>query len=164
MKEIYLAIMAAIEAKVPEIRWIDFDLGQLDEGNNPPLSWPCVLLGFGAGDYTDLSPEADAGSVSIEVRIGFKLLERTHSKANTGYRNQALEYLDVVEAVRLAIVALKGDTFTPMSYRSSVHERRADYRIWNLGFECTHYPAKPDSVYQDYGPGPNFCAHPDIGG
>jgi len=44
MKTIYNAITARLKEKVPAIRWIDFDKGQLDSMDRPAVAFPCALL------------------------------------------------------------------------------------------------------------------------
>lgn len=173
MKEIYSNVMQAIATKAPEVKWIDFNMGQYREAP-PPVDWPCALIDLAQGEeYTPLSGTASIGTVTVEVSVGFRMYERTHNAANTLYRNQALEHIDTVEKVRAAIERTAGDTFSPLEFRGFEREQRADYRIWTLRFACTHTtgtgsgsgPGTPVNPYQPWpgpGTGPGFCAHPNI--
>lgn len=165
IKEIYKAIQTAIATNATAIRWVDFNLGQLDQ-ETPPVSWPCVLVGFGAAEYEQLGLNTDVGTQNVEIVVGFKLRERTHSKAADAFQAEALTHLDTVDAVRLALKSLTGDTFTDMQLKGTSNDQRADYRVYRLQFTVVDYPAAPDSPYQPWDEdtmGPlDFCVHPNI--
>ena len=43
-KELFVALCDHIGGSVPEIRFIDFDRGQLSaSGERPPVDWPCIM-------------------------------------------------------------------------------------------------------------------------
>ena len=43
-KELFITLCDHIGRSVPEIRFIDFDRGQLSSGERPPVDWPCCFL------------------------------------------------------------------------------------------------------------------------
>lgn len=44
-KEILKTVMERIREKVPELRWVDADEGQLDfQDSRPPVAFPCCLV------------------------------------------------------------------------------------------------------------------------
>lgn len=162
MKEIFKSIQAALDTT--PIRWTDFDLGQLDQQPQPPVSFPCALVGFVSGDYAPTGQGTAKGTVQVEVVLAFRLHERTHSAANSTYRDEALEHLDTVDTVRAALAGLGGTGFSPLVYQGFTNSPRADLRVWRLRFDCEHYPAPPAEVFVPW-PGQqpvDFCAHPDI--
>lgn len=148
-------------AAVAPIKWVDYDLGQLDQ-TTPPVSWPCALFSFNSGDYESISTQNDTGTIAIEVVLGFKVLERTHSVAQESYSDQALEHIDTVEAIRIAVSGLSGLSFSTIGYKGFTKDKRSDYRVWRLRFECEHFatPAPPTHTLAD--PQPGFCVHPDL--
>lgn len=168
MKEVYTAIRDKINTSVSAIRWIDFEMGQLDQ-DKPPVSWPCALVDYSANT---VEPGADltvTESLSVEITLGFKLRERTHSKVNTTYSDEALEHLDTVSAVRAALEGLSGASFAGLTYTGFTRDRRADYRVYRLTFAVLHYPEAPESPYVPWedvpgtvGASPDFCIHPEI--
>lgn len=165
MREIYESVMAALQQRVPELRWIDFNLGQF-RSDPPPVSWPCALIDLSTGaDYVPVSRTQSTGEVIIEVAIGFRLRERTHNIANAPYRDEALAHVDVVEKVREALRHAEGSMFTRPEFQSFSREQRADLRVWTLRFATTHTTTPDPSPYQPWpGPsaGPDFCVHPSI--
>lgn len=168
MKDVFTAISDKIAASVPAIRWVDFDLGQLSQ-EKPPVSWPCALVDYSANT---VEPGADltvTETLSVEITLGFKLRERTHSKAQATFRDEALEHLDTVSAVRAALEGLSGDSFSGLTYTGFTRDRRADYRVYRLTFAVLHYPEAPDSPFVPWedapgsvGANPDFCIHTDI--
>lgn len=168
MKEVYTAIRDKINTTVPAIRWVDFDLGQLDE-DAPPVSWPCALVDYSANT---VEPGADltvTETLSVAITVAFKLRERTHSKTNPTYSDEALGHIDTVMAVRQALEGLAGASFSGLTYTGFTRDRRSDYRVYRLTFAVLHFPEAPDSPYipwQDVpatvGIGPDFCIHPDV--
>lgn len=146
MKEIFTVIQNAV-ADLDGIRWVDFDLGQLDQ-EKPPVSFPCALIGFDSGDYSLIANDANVGTVRVEVALAFRLRERTHSITEQQYREEGLEHLDTVEAVRVQLTGLSGDTFQGLEYLGFSNDRRADLRVWRLRFACAHYPEAPDSPFE----------------
>jgi hypothetical protein len=165
MKNVFKEIQTKIAAAVPAIRWVDFNLGQLNE-EKPPVSWPCLLVGFGSASYSRLGPTQDVGELNVEITLGFLLRERTHSKNTENYRDEALAHLDTVDAVIVALKGLSGDTFTDMQLVSTANDQRADYRVYRLGWTVVHYPAPPESPYVPWdedAAGPlDFCVHPHM--
>ena len=57
-KEIFTALCEHIKKNVPEIRWIDFDTGQLNiASERPPVDWPCCLIDISYPSCRDLAVE-----------------------------------------------------------------------------------------------------------
>lgn len=147
MKAIFKAVQDRITANVPAVRWVDFDLGQLDQ-EKPPVSYPCALIGFNSGEYTALGMSSSLGTITLEIAVAFQLRERTHSVADQQYRDEALTHLDTVDAVRVALEGLLGANFTAMNYLGFSNDRRADLRVWRLRFICEHYPQAPEPPFE----------------
>lgn len=140
-KELYQTISDAIETikdtlAQPLFRWVDFDLAQTDQ-DNPPLSYPAALIGF--EDLTDLSDYSNGsqqGSQVVSIALVFKVFERTHSKATTPYREDALKHLDTVSLVHHRLNNLTGACFNGLSRIGMTQDRRADLRIYTLRYAC----------------------------
>ena len=43
-KELFIALCDQLKNKVPELRWIDSDQGQLNVSERPPVAFPCCLV------------------------------------------------------------------------------------------------------------------------
>lgn len=155
------------------IRWVDFDLGQMDE-ENPPVSFPCALITFGdVGDFTTFTDGSQQGAMTITVRLAFKLRERTNSKTPPPYRNEALEMLNIVEAVHTALQATYGDDFGQLERSALRSERKSAYRVFEMDYSTVIFTSSP-TWKANGGPFvpweqlagspalPAFCLHPNV--
>lgn len=74
-KEILKTVMERIREKVPELRWVDADEGQLDfQDSRPPVAFPCCLVELsypGAENMSAASSGMQRVQVSLELKIGF---------------------------------------------------------------------------------------------
>lgn len=132
MKDIFLAISAAVE-QLNTVRWVDFDLGQLEQ-EQPPVSFPCTLVGFDNGTFENLGNLGQQGIVQVSIRVAFRTFERTHSKAAASFRNVGLEHLDILQAIHTKLNGLNGTSFTALTRVGMATERRADLRVYNLTY------------------------------
>jgi len=147
MKDLFKAISEAITTKVAAVRWVDFDLGQLDSGEAPPVSFPCALIGFGNGDYSNLSNLVQMGEIGVVIRVAFKTFERTHSAATEVFRDVGLAHLDILRDIHFALQGLSGPAFSSMTRISMRQEARADLRVYQYTYS-TIYTEGPDSPYE----------------
>ena len=174
MKALFLHISDTIAAKAPAIRWTDFDLGQLDGGQNAPVSYPCALVSFGEANYNRFGAGLRMAVQPFRLRLAFTVRERTHSKNDTAFRDEALAHLDVVEAVKNALTKTTGSAiFGGIELTGQSNEQRADHRIYQLSFSCKVWedpnnPMTGDPTYkpvEDW-PGATLpvkpCIHPFI--
>jgi len=151
VKEIFNLINATVKASVPEIRWVDFDLGQLD-AEAPPVSWPCVLVGFDDSEFVDLLQGVQQGQWMVDVKVGFRLRERTHSKAADSYRAEALDHIDILQRLHLALQAAKTGCIVSVSRVGVTTEKVPDYRIYILRYQVVAYegPEMEDIPYKNW--------------
>lgn len=170
MKALFLHISDTLAGIV---RWIDFDLGQLDQ-ETPPISYPAVLVAFDAPQFLNLSAGAQQADTIITLRIAFKVWERTHSKAQESFREVGLAHLDTLASIHAALSGSNADTFSPLVRISMTNEQRADLRVYTLQYstmlyDCPApvYTAWPDTVDDDEGnpvpiDPPALCVQTDI--
>lgn len=148
MKELFKSISDAI-AGVSGLRWVDFDLGQLEQEDMPPLSFPAALVGFDAADYINLQGTTQQGELNIRIRLAFRVFERTHSKAAANFREIGLAHLDALAAVHQALQGLEGNNFSGLSRIGFENEKRSDLRVYNLIY-TTLYTDQTQSEYTDW--------------
>ena len=176
MKNLFLHIQSIINTLnatvAPEelIRFFDFDLGQLDQ-ETPPVSYPCVLLAFGNTAWQQIGRYSNLGETTINLRIAFKLYERTHSKNDPTFQAQALQHLDTIALLKKKIAYTEGTDFSPLLLAAEQNETRADLRVYNLTFTTSitedYQDADPNPFipWQELQPpfpnanGPEFCFH-----
>lgn len=119
---------------VAGIRYVDFDLGQLEQ-EAPPVSFPCALIGLGGSPVVANGAGVDQVNLNLTVRVAFRLYERTSSITNATYQGQALEHLDKLRDIHAALNGLAGTNFSALQrtqYWSN--EKRADIRVYQASY------------------------------
>ena len=120
--QIILDLQTRISTELPEIKYIDQDLGQLGqvgENERPPISYPAVLIDFPNTDYSDLSSGAQLGAVPISFQLIFAPYSQTWQKAPTTVKEKGLEYLETEQKLHQALQNWSLDYFAPLT-RTSV--------------------------------------------
>ena len=133
----FLKLQSHIEKQVPEIRWIDQDLGQLETGDQrPAISFPCVLIDFTQAQYSNLSQLVQWLDFDISFRLGFAPYSSANSAAPDVSKEKALEYYDIEERLYVALAGFTaGDTIQPLVRVRAITERREDtYRVREIIF------------------------------
>jgi hypothetical protein len=139
MQDVFLAIQSKIRANVPAIRFIDFDLGQL-EMDMPGVSYPALLVGLGdPGVWQSLGNRVQKGDIVINIRLAFKVHEKTHSVNSSTPQTEALSHLTTAGLVNKHLSGLEGAAFTKLSRIGFNHEKRGDYRVYSYSYVSTYY-------------------------
>jgi hypothetical protein len=94
--KMFLAIMARIEAELPEIKHIDQDFGQL-EGNSPrpAIAFPCVLVDFKAFTSDNLGGNSQTVEGNVSVRLAMAQFNDTSSINDPLWREFGLGFYDL---------------------------------------------------------------------
>lgn len=96
--QLYFALLTHIKEAVPAIRYIDQDMGQLEDYNpedptsRPPVAWPCVLIDFPEANYTDDGQLEQTGDVMVDVRLGLAPYSPSTSNTPRSVTTKALEF------------------------------------------------------------------------
>jgi hypothetical protein len=102
--QLYLSLQLRIKEAVPEIKYVAYDIGQLDfYETRPAVDWPCVLIKFPSSVFTnqgDLVQWLDAG---ILFRIGFTPFSTPNSLAPDIPMKQALGFFEIENKVYKAL-------------------------------------------------------------
>ncbi len=115
--KILLDLQNRISTEVPEIQFIDQDLGQLGqvgENGRLPLAFPAVLIDFPNTDYSELSTSAQLGNVPITFQLIFDNYSQTWHKAPEEVKAKGLEYLDIEQRLHNCINGWYLNYFTPL--------------------------------------------------
>jgi hypothetical protein len=169
MKVVFSAIQDRLIAQVPTLQFIDFDLGQLEQDPLPPLDYPAALISFGESPFENLSKLAQQVTLSISIRLAFRVFERTHNIAQNQYRSIGLAHLDIINSVKWALHGFGTADFSRLDHKLFATEPRADLRVYFLSFETllTVRPPNPQFIpWVDAGganDGPEICLEDDQG-
>jgi len=115
MKTIYTAILSRLQAKVPALKWIDMNIGQLDKSERPPVALPCALVSVKvtrAKSITDTLQDCEA---TVTVTLAFDMPERTSGNAPEIARNAGLGVYDVIADVYGALQGYGTANFDSLS-------------------------------------------------
>ncbi len=135
---IHLAIIERITAKAPAIRYIDQDLGQLDNYDlRPAVSWPAVLIDV-ADDwaYTEnnsLGHQQATGS--IVLRLALVKYTDSNNLTPANIRANGLQYFEAEQQVIAALHHWAPPGCSRLLRRRAFTEKRDDdIRVRNITF------------------------------
>lgn len=106
-KEVLEAIQKQINDGVESINYVDEDWGQLDYyGNTIPVKWPCVLINFNNGNFTNigrnnnlLSPNRQQGLSSVEIVVANLKTTNTSFNAPKTQKWHGFEIWEILQEV-----------------------------------------------------------------
>ncbi len=140
-----------ISSEVPEINYIDQDLGQLGqtgEDERPAISSPAVLIDFPETDYSELSTGAQLGAVNITFQLIFETYSQTWHKAPKEVINKGFEYLRTEQKLHKCLQKWKLDYFTPLIRTNVKSQNNTDLglRVRTMTFSTSYedYPEEED--------------------
>ncbi|MDL1913034.1 MAG: hypothetical protein FDW93_00690 [Bergeyella sp.] len=116
--QIFLDIEKRISEKVPQIRFIEQQLGQLHqigETERPPLSYPAVLIDFPHSGYSNMAGSIQLGEVQILLQLVFESHSSTWNKAPEEVKKKGLEYLETEQKLYAALQGWSQAYFTPLN-------------------------------------------------
>lgn len=135
--QLYLAIQEQIKTLVPDVIWIDQDMGQL-EGyeNRPSVSFPCVLIDFPTTQYSGLGEMVQWAEVNISIRLAFAPFSSANSVAPDISKEAALHFYEIEDKLYQALQGFTAEgCVQPMVRIAAATERREDtYRVRELIF------------------------------
>jgi hypothetical protein len=140
MKTVYSSLLKRLNEKVPSVRWVDIDAGQL-EGNGkdrPPIAFPAVLVDIAVTRCRDLTDTIQACEARITLRVAFDPLSigRTAANAPEDVREAALNPYDVISDIYAALQGFGTQHFDTFSRISGEKEGRSDLFIYKMIFRC----------------------------
>lgn len=126
---LYTGIVKRIKEMVPEIRWIDQDLGQLEFYNErPPVAWPCVLIDFPSTSYDQLLQQVQTGNIIINCRLAFAPFSQSSNTAPQAVMDKALHFWELEMKLYQALQNWNPsqDICQPLTRTTATTERRED--------------------------------------
>ncbi|MDR1646020.1 MAG: hypothetical protein LBS05_09435 [Tannerellaceae bacterium] len=139
MKTIYKAVVERLTEKVPDLRWVDLDTGQLDRKNDrPAVAWPCALISIDIPQCKNLTDTVQTCQAKIVLRIAFdpEGTGRTAANAPNSVREEALKPYDVISEVYKALQGYETPAFCPLTRTGQEKENRSDLFVYKMMFRC----------------------------
>lgn len=137
MKQLFLDIQNTIQANVSGVKWIDIDEGQLEAfGENAPVDYPCVLVDFPNGNFTEAADALQIGEIQINIKVAFRVYERLNTSVPTALRDQAFRHFNILQSIMQVIHGIEGDFYSPLTRVSFSKEVNSiDPKVYNITFE-----------------------------
>lgn len=126
-----LALQAYLNTEVPEIRYIDRDLAQLDIGPDDlgryPVSFPCLIIDFTDAVYDQLGNQVQTGTPTLLCRLAAAPFSTSNSLAPTAVREKALKFWELEQKLYVALQGWDaGGLCQPLTRFRAASEQRED--------------------------------------
>jgi len=148
--KIYQALKEHIKSEVPEIEWIDTDLGQLElYESRPAVKFPCVLIDFPTTEYKEKQQKTQHGQMQVSFKLGFAGYDATNSAAPVQIAEAGLQYFELEHKLYLALQDFNaGDELNiPLVRINAITQLRDDkFRVRIIAYKGTFqddYAAEP---------------------
>jgi hypothetical protein len=140
---------------VKELKWIDQDLGQLENyDTRPAVAFPCALIDFTQANYSSLAELAQFGEFTVQIRLGFTPFSSANQNAPTSVREKALRYYDIEQKVFDALMGWHNDFTQPLVRVSAISEHRENdsmgLRVRVLTFTSSYQDESAQPVYHKH--------------
>ncbi len=129
IEQLYKDISDQLAAKVPALRWIDIEYGQLEiPTESYPVQFPATLIDFPTVDFENETFGNQQATVNVGVRLALDLYEDFHVVDGQEAPDQetAINRLTIISEVHAALHGFETDYCTPLIRRSLMMERRDD--------------------------------------
>lgn len=136
MEEIIKVVMAKLTSEVPELRWVDLNIGQMNT-SEPPVDYPCALIDVTKIDYSTAGCRRQIGTVDVEIELYFVVRSPSNAAAPEHLREQALSHFDIVQKVYVALEGLAGENFTGLNRQQARRDKTYYPRGFTLSFRCS---------------------------
>lgn len=145
---LYTAIIERITAEVPEIRYIDLDLGQLENYEiRPAVAWPCMLIDLDESKYSDAGSKLhQLADCMITIRLGVVKYTDSNNLTPTNIRPNALKYFELENKVFKALHGWAAPGFNRLLRVGGGTEKRDDdirVRVSRYSYTFTDTTAEP---------------------
>lgn len=107
--------MARLKEKVPALRWIDFDTGQLESQERPPVAFPCALLSISINNARDITDTVQDCSGRVKIRLAFDRQMKIDSATPKAQLAIALNPYDTIADVYAALQGFGTENFDLLS-------------------------------------------------
>ena len=98
MKTIYTAVLARLTEKIPALKWVEMDIGQLSQPK-PSVAFPCALVGIKLPKCKSITDSLQDCQAQISIRLAFDTTMRTAAATPEEARNASLAVYDVIANV-----------------------------------------------------------------
>jgi hypothetical protein len=165
--QVLVKLIERIKTLVPEIRYIDQDLGQLEWYDiRPAVAFPCVLIDFNNTTYDQMQGTEQTGNAGFTLRLAFPQYSSSNSLTPDAVKEKALKYYEIENRLYKAIQGYDADgLMQPCTRVSAASERREEdnFRVRVMGFTTLFFDteaageenvvSRPDLEIEQISPG-----------
>lgn len=109
-KSLFLALQERITAEVPEIKFIDQNIGQYGfDDFRAKVAFPAVLIDFPNTSFSALAGNVQLGSASIEISLFFDVYAQTYHFAPEETKEIGLNYFEIEQKIFKALQGWEAD-------------------------------------------------------
>lgn len=109
MDILFKSISERLSTEVPELRWIDWEQGQIDTNmeSSYPVQFPAVLIDFPSISWQSIKQGIQDGEVTLQVRVIFDVYEDFNTESPN--RDLALGRLKLINKIHKALHNFSGN-------------------------------------------------------
>ena len=136
METLIKSVQEKLKTAVPELRWIDQDFGQF-ELEKPPVDFPCALIDIPDIQYSDSSNLEQIGDTTLTVRLGFRVYNRSNSKAPDMIKEKGRAHFAIIKKVYKVLHGHEDDeaNYNTITRATMLRGKSIDPRVYTLGFK-----------------------------
>lgn len=125
---LFKSILQRIKEKVPQIRFIDHDLGQLENYEiRPAVAWPCCLIDIDQLGYSDAANNLQQiAEGTVTLRIGLVKYTDSNNLTPSNVFDNSLQYYEIEQKVFEALHGWAPTGFSKLLRRVAMTEKRDD--------------------------------------
>jgi len=113
MKQIIQDIQNRLVQKVPALKYVDQDWGQMDFWREHPVKYPCALIDVQMAQYSNIGDFIQQGDAMIVIRLFDMRISNSSNKAPVNQKENAKKIWQLIEDVNKA---LHGQNFLQPGY------------------------------------------------
>ena len=145
MKTVYSEIIARLVEKVPALKWIEMDMGQLSQAQ-PSVKFPCGLIGIKLVKCRSITDTLQDCEARISIRLAFDTQLRTSAATPEESRNTSLAVYDTIADVYAALQGWGTQYFNTLDRTSQGDEpTKNGLFIYKLEFSTTFEDATAEA-------------------
>lgn len=103
MKQMVQNIQDRLVQKVPALKYVDQDWGQMDFWREHPVKYPCALIDVQSAGYTNDGNFIQRGVVTVVIRLFDLKLSNSSQKAPDNQKENAKKIWQLIEDVNKAV-------------------------------------------------------------
>ena len=139
MDKLFLAIRKKLLNDVPELKLFDWDNGQYDgENKSLPLT-PGVLMDVEQIEYSHAGGGFDPADIQITLKCGFRIRGRSDNNAPDNQDLTALEFLDILHRIGVAVDGLSSENTTGLQRESLNRIKVPGMKLYEYTFSAAYY-------------------------